>query len=105
MKKKIMLLGLFVMIFATNAYGRFRLGHYHCYREDSITREEYNKEKHELMIFIEEKNLEIEKEILKENPDWDKIEKLNDEIEKKSTKFKTHIIKEQHKKIHKKVEK
>ncbi len=40
-------------------------------------------------ILIEEKRLEIKKELLKDSPDWNKVEKLNTEISTERGKMRT----------------
>lgn len=44
-------------------------------------------------ILIEEKRLEIKKELLKDSPDWNKVEKLNIEISTERGKMKTTEMK------------
>lgn len=45
-------------------------------------------------ILIEEKKLEIRKELLNEKPDWNKIEKLNIEVATQEAKHRTARMKE-----------
>lgn len=45
-------------------------------------------------ILIEEKKLEIRKELLNEKPDWNKIEKLNVEVATQEAKHRTARMKE-----------
>lgn len=47
-------------------------------------------------VDISRKQLEVERELLKENPDWEKIEKLNDEIALMESKAKTEVMKINH---------
>lgn len=105
MKRKLALLSLVIVIFTTNSYGRFRIWHWHCYNENHESKEIYNKENLEIRISIEEKMLKIEKEMIKDNPDWDEIEKINAEIEKENSKLRVLIMKKQHEEIKKSVEK
>lgn len=44
-------------------------------------------------IFVDEKRLEIRKELLNEKPNWDKIEKLNSDIALERAKNKTEHMK------------
>ncbi|WP_115270344.1 hypothetical protein [Fusobacterium necrogenes] len=53
-----------------------------------------NPELEKTRIEIEEKRLEIRKELLKEEPDWDKIEKLNIEIAIQEAKNRTLTMRE-----------
>lgn len=42
---------------------------------------------------INKKQLELDAELLKENPDWEKVQKINDEIALLESKMKTEILK------------
>jgi hypothetical protein len=42
---------------------------------------------------INKKKLDVEAELLRENPDWEKIQKMNDEIALMESKVKTEIMK------------
>lgn len=44
-------------------------------------------------IFIDERRLEIRKELLNEKPDWNKIQRLNSEIADKRAEIKTENMK------------
>lgn len=57
----------------------------------SIQRDPENEK---IRIIIDEKKLEVRKELLKENPDWDKIEKLNVEIATQGAILKTCRMRE-----------
>lgn len=56
-------------------------------RERSV--EIYNK----YGVQIEQKQLEVERELLKEKPNWNKVEKLNEEIAKLQAKARTEMQK------------
>lgn len=111
MKRKFILLGLVAAVFTTNAYARCGYGYNYHYEEDYAPSIEYHriqsfykKEFHEMRIFIKEKKLEIEKEMLKDNPDWHKIEKLNAEIENKKSALRIETMKKHHEEIRKSIE-
>lgn len=55
-----------------------------CYNNGNV-RENYvvNKELEANRIAIAEKKLELRKEMLKDNPDWNRVEKLNQDIASK----------------------
>lgn len=53
-----------------------------------------SNESKRVRIAIEEKNLEIKKELLNENPDWSKIEKLNNDIALEHSRCKTDMMKD-----------
>ena len=57
------------------------------------TREETLRVYVEYEVDISKKQIEIERELLKENPDWGKVQKLNDEIALMESKAKTEIMK------------
>lgn len=52
-----------------------------------------NPEMEKSSILIEEKRLEIKKELLKDAPDWNKVEKFNTEISTERGKMKTAVMK------------
>ncbi len=45
---------------------------------------------------ISKKHLELDAELLKEKPDWERIQKINDEIALLESKIKTEILKKQY---------
>ncbi len=53
-----------------------------------------NPEMERIRILIDEKRLDIRKELLNENPDWNKIEKLNIDIATEEAKLKTCRMRE-----------
>ncbi len=65
---------------------------HHSMRGDHCGRESYESRK--TRIAIDEKNIEIRKELLNENPDWSKIEKLNNDIALEHSKCKTDMMKD-----------
>jgi len=114
--KKIIMLGFFTIMTGINIYGRcgygYRYGHNYynsnyynekCYSEEEYHESRYfqdNKELEKLRIFFEEKRLEIQKEMIKDNPDWEKIEKLNIELETEKAKAKTKYIQSKYAELH-----
>ncbi len=56
-------------------------------RERSV--EIYNK----YGVQIEQKQLEVERELLEEKPNWNKVEKLNEEIARLEAKARTEMMK------------
>ncbi|MGF6907829.1 hypothetical protein [Fusobacterium sp. PH5-44] len=52
-----------------------------------------NPEFEKLSIAMDEKRLEIRKEMVKDAPDWSKIEKLNTDMATEMAKFKTQMMK------------
>lgn len=108
MKRKFILLGLVAVVFTTNVYARCYNYHYEEDYAPSIEHHRvqnfYKKEFHEMRIFIKERKLEIEKEMLKNNPDWHKIEKLNTEIENKKSALRIEIMKKHHEERNKNIQ-
>ena len=76
----ILMLSLGSLSLARGGYGSCH--GYHNYGNLSPALQEVN-------IRIQEKNLEIRKEMLKSNPNWSKIENLNTEIAKERAKLRT----------------
>ena len=70
--------------------GRFRKSH-------MINNSEFEK----LSITMDEKRLEIRKEMIKDTPDWNKIEKLNIDMSTEMAKFKTQIMKSKYEEMKK----
>lgn len=60
-----------------------------------------NPEFEKLSIAMDEKRLEIRKEIIKDTPDWSKIEKLNTDMATERAKFKTQMIKRRYEEMKK----
>lgn len=71
--------------------GRHNFGHssYSCQPFPKHMNSRRSPEMEKSSIIIEEKRLEIRKELLNENPDWNKIEKLNTEISNEIGKMRT----------------
>ena len=64
--------------------------HHHHYRRENCR---INPDNERMRILMAEKRLEIRKELLNENPDWNKIEKLNTEIAVKKSQAVTERMK------------
>lgn len=62
---------------------------------------DFSKEIEKIQISLDEKNLEIRKETIKDTPDWNKIETLNIEIATELAKFRTKIQKERYENLKK----
>lgn len=78
-----------------NGYGNGDYKKYHC--SPNIERAEFHKKSFEfkkLGVSLDEKRLELRKELLNEKPDWNKIEKINNDIALEKSKFKTKMMKE-----------
>ena len=65
-------------------------GHHHHYRRENCR---INPDNERMRILMAEKRLEIRKELLNEEPDWNKIEKLNTEIAVKKSQAVTERMK------------
>lgn len=80
-------------------YGRFEDAYMHM----DITSEEWKNyikvREQKLRVYskygldISKKQLELDAELLKEDPDWEKVQKINDEIALLESKVKTEILK------------
>ncbi|MGF6905584.1 hypothetical protein [Fusobacterium sp. PH5-44] len=116
MKKKLMILIIFMLALGANTFARQGDGtgpYGGNTRYAYCDGQGYNNNKHfngrgygmhsrhsfwnttdneNLAILLEEKNLEIRKELLKEAPDWEKIEKLSIEIKTEQAKAKTRYM-------------
>lgn len=125
MNKKIMMLGIFMLALGVNVYARhgYGSGSYGSNgRYTYCNGQGYNRDEHfsgrgygmhsthnfwstsegeKIAIFIEEKNLEIRKELLKDAPDWEKIEKMNIEIASEKAKAKTKYMQSRYKELQK----
>lgn len=121
MKKKLIMLGIFMLALGINAYARHGYGYgtnenyeYNCqgygrgghFRGRGYgmhpTHDFWNtSEGEKISILMEEKNLEIRKELLKDAPDWEKIEKLNIEIQNEKAKAKTKYMQAIYKELQK----
>lgn len=66
----------------------------HLHRMQKLKNEKRNPEMEKVRIMIDEKRLEIRKELLNNKPDWNKIEKLNVEIATQEAKLKTCRMRE-----------
>lgn len=97
--KKILLTGALILSIGTiglargmhngmgNGHGRGGCGSYGGgYHNQMI---DNNPELQKSWITIQEKNLEIKKELIKNSPDWKKVEKLNSEIASEQAKIRT----------------
>lgn len=97
--KKILITGALILTIGTigaargmhngygNGYGRG--GHGSCgggYHNEMLND---NPELQKSWITIQEKNLEVKKELIKKSPDWKKVEKLNGEIAAEQAKVRT----------------
>lgn len=97
------LIGSLMIVLGATSFGRgyhhrnFDGGHHnsHCAYYDSKERYEYrtNPEFEKARVEFAEKRLEIRKELLKDNPDWTKIQKLNEELALKKAEFRTNNMK------------
>lgn len=111
MKKKLIMLGIFMFALGANVYARHGDGtgpHGGNARYAYCNGQGYNRggaygrhsrhnylstvESEKLAVLMEEKSLEIRKELLKETPDWGKIEKLNIEMQTEQAKVRTKYI-------------
>ncbi len=95
--KKIIISGLMILAISSTGFARM----HDMDRENkksTIRMKEYNSRKNpeleRAQILIEEKKLEVRKELLNDNPDWNKIEKLNIEIATQEAKNRTCHMRE-----------
>lgn len=94
--KKLLIGCLMIIAIGTTAFARMHDGtgpdpkplppHLHKMRDENYRR---NPELERGRILIDEKRLEIRKELLNENPDWNKIERLNIDIATQEAKNRT----------------
>ena len=100
--KRLLLGTLMILTVGTSAFAGTHHHHHNNYRNETQKRyqQQYQKNKkiksyknREAEIFIEEKRLDIKKELLNKNLDWNKIEKLNSEIALKKSQCTTENMK------------
>lgn len=99
--KKLLMGSLMILALGTTAFagmhdrndmpGKPLPPHQHKMRMDNCRR---NPEFEKSRIMIDEKRLEIRKELLNDKPDWNKIERLNIEVATQEAKNKTLRMKE-----------
>ena len=92
-----MLLALGTTAFAGMHHRLNNLGDGYHYNHSSSRRHNcHNRsvESREAQISIDEKRLEVRRELLNENPDWNKIQRLNDEISLERSKYRTENMKQ-----------
>ena len=99
MNKKVLLTVILALAIGTTAFGigPGKKGHSHgkAMRGHVVHSRTYrapNPEIERVSIAIEEKMLEIRKELIREVPDWNNIERLNIEIATEKAKFKTQMM-------------
>ena len=73
--------------------GRHHQQHCEYSRPDEKRDFRMNPEFEKTRIEFDEKRLEIRKELLKDTPDWAKVQKLNEEIALKKAEFRTNNMK------------
>lgn len=66
----------------------------HLHKMQKMERHRRDPEMEKVRIMIDESKLQIRKELLNENPDWNKIEKLNIDIATQEAKLKTRRMRE-----------
>ena len=99
--KKLIISGLMVLAISSTGFARMHEdgkmdrkptpSNTHKMKEYSSRR---NPDLERAQILIEEKKLEVRKELLNDNPDWNKIEKLNIEIATQEAKNRTCHMRE-----------
>lgn len=103
--KKLTIVGMMIFAIGATAFAR---GHqnwdnnggrhhrtYDCVQgEGRMARRSPEMERTRLVI--DEKRLEIRKELVKENPDWKKVERLNTEIATEQGRARTTMMKDHH---------
>ena len=108
MKKKVLLSAILALTIGATAFARG--GNYRGYHNGNMGRAPMihghsghgralmanNPEFEKVAIAMDEKRLEIRKEMIKDAPDWSKIEKLNVEMATERAKFKTQMMKTRH---------
>ena len=87
--KKVLLLVTVMLIAGVAIYARSGYGVGGCCPGYGYS----TSEGEQFRIKIQEKNLEIRKELLKASPDWSKVEKLNSEIAIEQGKLRTEMQK------------
>lgn len=100
--KKLVIGSLMVLALGTTAFAKMDnernfadKGYHHSmnHREEGRHCGRRSPENEKSRILIEEKRIEIRKELLNEKPNWNKIEKLNNEIALERAKNKTEHMK------------
>lgn len=70
----------------------------HVHKMQRVKNYKRDSEKERVRIAIEEKKLDIRKELLKDTPDWNRIERLNVDIATEEAKIKTCRMRESYEK-------
>lgn len=97
--KRFMIVAAMMTLIGSMAFSKevYRRGEYHHNRGEYCHRGNYRNGGYrdsESRILVDEKKIEIRKELLKDNPDWAKIEKLKVEMATESAKSSTERMKE-----------
>ena len=95
------LIGSLMVVVGITAFGRgyhhrdFGRHHQQCeyYRTSEKREFRVNPEVEKTRVEFDEKRLDIRKELLKDTPDWTKVQKLNEEIALKKAEFRTNNMK------------
>ena len=95
------LIGSLMVVVGITAFGKGyhhrEVGRHHqqCeyYRTSEKREFRVNPEVEKTRIEFDEKRLDIRKELLKDTPDWTKVQKLNEEIALKKAEFRTNNMK------------
>ena len=99
--KKFTIIGIMIFALGATAFARghrnwsdtdggmHHSGNGYCQSSSNHMNFKRSPEMEKSSILIEEKRLEIKKELLKDSPDWNKVEKLNTEISTERGKMRT----------------
>lgn len=102
--KKLLVIGMMVTVLGSTAFANRHEEHHrnlpkHINRMQKVGHHgKRDIENEKLRIEIDEKRLEIRKELLNDKPNWDKIEKLNIEIATQEAKVRTCRMRENYEK-------
>ena len=95
MNKRIFSIGLLALALgATGIAGQNPGGYRPDKQKRNIQRQAPTPEMQQQRIAMEEKRLDIKKELIKDKPDWNKVEKLNKEIALQQASAKTEKMKQ-----------
>lgn len=98
--KKLAVVGVMLLALGATAFARghreggmHNFGNSSCQSSSNHMNFKRSPEMEKSSILMEEKRLEIKKELLKDSPDWNKVEKLNTEISTEKGKMRTAEMK------------
>ena len=96
--KKFTIIGIMIFALGATAFARGHQNNMHsgstyCGSGVNQTGFKRSPEMERSKLVIDEKKLEIRKELVKDKPDWNRVEKLNTEIDNEHGRMRTSVMK------------